>query len=97
MKMAQKFEIIRHIDSDIEILNSEIAEIKVRISILRERLKYERPPYGNPDEAYCIERDIQYLMDLKDYAQKRKAELKTERGKIYSKNPKKSEIIIVQK
>lgn len=63
MKIAHKFEIIKRIDSDIEILNSENAEIKVRISIFRERLKYERRLYGNPNKAYCIKRDIQYLMD----------------------------------
>jgi len=74
-----------------------IAKIKITIINLNEGLKYERPPHGNQETAYYIQRDIEVLNDEKDYLKKQKVQLKKQMEKIQSKRPKKSRTIILPK
>lgn len=85
------------IENDIDAINSYIADIKVRIPILKDRLKYERPPNGDPNAAYLIQREIEKLNDNKDILKKQKLQLKKQMEKIQSKGPKKPRIRIVPK
>lgn len=95
--MPKENKVIQMIENEINAINSDIAEIKVRIPILKDRLKYERPPNGNPNAAYLIQREIEILNDKKDFLKKQKLQLKTQMEKIQSKGPKKLRIRIVPK
>ena len=88
---------IQMIENDIYAINSHVVEIKIIIINLKDRLKYEGPPHGNPEAAYYIQRDIEELNDKKDYLKKRKVQLKKQMEKMVSKRPKKSRTIIVPK
>ena len=88
---------IQMIQNDIDVINNDIAEIKIIIINLKDRLKYERPPYGNPEVAYLIQRDIEELNDEKDYFEKLKVQKKKQMEKIQSKRPKKTITIIAPK